>query len=520
MRLFRADIRSLRWQINLILGLGTGVVTVTTMLLVSGFLVNQLKEGMKQKSRAVASLLSANLGAAVEFDDKEAAVEAFSGLTQDGEFEYAKVVTKKGAVFATLGKLPRWRGFRVSRSDFPEILEKNGSIHTSRPIVRGDQLLGHLQIGYSLSAIMDRSSDIRVGGIVVCALLILALTFYFSYAMNRTIVRPMSQMASFVHEVGDGDLRKTKFTSTGSIEIDRLASSFDRMAKALQKQVIAIKGLTRDMSETSREGADAVANLASSATEQASAVTETAATVQEMETSSESAANNANRIVEAAGKSSEASTRGRQAVTAAHNIMLKIREDSQGISDKSADLLASVEEVGSIIGSVTAIADQSKILAVNASIEAAKAGEYGSGFAVVAQEVKDLAEQSKEATVQITSALNAIRVAIENVVGTAGAGAQRTEEGVTMIANSGAIMNDLGEAIRENSEGANIISANVKQQTIGLKQIGTAIGQIKTVAEENTGISRTIEQIVGRMDSGMKELLELTDRWQVPEKPD
>ena len=352
-------------------------------------------------------------------------------------------------------------------------------------------------------------------GAFVFGILVITLGVYF---IGHTATKPIFKLVSAAESIADGDLERIDASaeSSGSVEIDRLAASIDRMALALQKQVLAIKNLILNMSESSRQVTGAVSNLASMATEQASAVTETAATVEEMERTGENAAGNAKRIVEAAGKSSEASTRGRQAVTAAHDIMLKIREDSQDISDKSSDLLTSVEEVGSIIGSVNAIADQSKILAVNASIEAAKAGEYGAGFAVVAQEVKELAEQSKEATVQITGALNSIRIAIENVVVTAGAGAKRTEEGVAMIANSGAIMNDLGEAIRENSEGANIIASNIKQQTIGLKQIVTAVSQIKSVAEENKGISQSIEQIANRIDIGMKELLELTDKWRMP----
>ncbi len=518
----------MKWKLTL------GVLIVLIPLgVIIGFFFHYLNaESDKKLFDAYRERARANANAASELIGFEMAAELtgeidtkLKGFVSEHREVYSlSVLDRKKKTYVALGATIN---AKVLVKKFPKSKKNGGSITVADDLVVAlspirspddQRTLGYVLYTESLAEHYSLRRLVNWGGIVAFVLGILVITLGV-YFIGHTATKPIFKLVSAAESIADGDLERIDVTDkrAGSVEIDRLATSIDRMAVALQKQVLAIKSLTLDMSESSREVTGAVSNLASSATEQASAVTETAATVEEMERTGENAAGNANRIVDAAGKSSAASTRGRHAVTAAHDIMLKIREDSQGISDKSSDLLASVEEIGSIIGSVTAIADQSKILAVNASIEAAKAGEYGAGFAVVAQEVKDLAEQSKEATVQITSALNAIRAAIENVVVTAGAGARRTEEGVTMIANSGAIMNDLGEAIRENSEGANIIASNIKQQTVGLKQIGTAIGQIKSVAEENKGISRSIEQIANRMDTGMKELLELTDKWKVPQ---
>jgi methyl-accepting chemotaxis protein len=194
--------------------------------------------------------------------------------------------------------------------------------------------------------------------------------------------------------------------------------------------------------------------------------------------------------------------------------MIQIKDDSQKIAEKSRLLLSQLEEVGNAIGSVNGIAEQSKILAVNASIEAAKAGQYGSGFAVVAQEVKDLAQQSKEATFQITGSLVAIRQAIEAMVGMAQAGEDRTADGAKMIRNAGAIVNDLSEAIRENSDFANVIATTVNQQTTGLTQIATAIDEINKSASENQTVSKTVEQSAREVLDTLIQLEELTDNWR------
>ncbi|MCP4601882.1 MAG: methyl-accepting chemotaxis protein [Proteobacteria bacterium] len=340
------------------------------------------------------------------------------------------------------------------------------------------------------------------------------------FLIGHQSAQPIFRLVKAAQRIADGDLKNIEVEATGYVETTRLSGSIKSMAVALQKQVIGIKTLTNKISNTSRDVAGTMSQLASSASEQAAAVTETAATVEEMEQAGKSAAVNANQIVDAADKTTEASIRGREAVTRTNEIILRIKDDSQDISDKSKNLLSAVEEVGNIIRSVNSIAEQSKILAVNASIEAAKAGEYGSGFAVVAQEVKDLAQQSGDATLQITGTLTAIRQAIENMVETSQNGKERTEEGVNMITNAGAIMNDLGEAIRENSEFANVIATNINQQSVGLTQIATSIEEINSTALENQNISRKIVETTNQLTDSFDLLGETVDVWRTPDVED
>lgn len=349
------------------------------------------------------------------------------------------------------------------------------------------------------------------------AVLGLLIIMFGAYWLGHRTATPLNKLVAAAQRIADGNLEHVEIEALGSMETKRLSASIQSMAQALQNQVIAIKAITKDVSGVSREVASAMTHLASSASQQAAAVTETASTVEEMEKAGKSAGGNAKQIVEAAEKTTEASIRGRNAVETTSEIILMIKDDSNDISEKSKNLLSSVEEVGNIIGSVNAIAEQSKILAVNASIEAAKAGEYGSGFAVVAQEVKDLAQQSKDATLQITDTLTAIRQAIENMVNTAQSGEERTDEGVRMIANAGAIMNDLADAIRENSDFANVIATNINQQTVGLTQIATAIEEINSTALENQDISRKIEHSTRSMTSSVDKLSELVGKWRTPE---
>jgi methyl-accepting chemotaxis protein len=355
---------------------------------------------------------------------------------------------------------------------------------------------------------------ILVGAIVLAVILGLALIVFGAVFVGRRAAAPINRIAATAQQMASGDLRRLEFAEETIRETNNLSEAVSKMATALREQVESTKGLALEASDMSREVAAAMAHLATSAAQQAAAVAETASTVEEMEKAGRSVAENARQIVDAADKTTEASIRGRQAVDTTSEIILKIKNDSQDISGKSKTLLANVEEIGNIIGSVNAIAEQSKILAVNASIEAAKAGEYGAGFAVVAQEVKDLAQQSKEATEQITKTLTGIRHAIEGMVGMAAAAERRTDEGVKMVANAGAIVNDLSEAIRENSEFANVIFSAITQQTLGLTQIASAVEEINSSAAENQRISRKMEQGTQHMSESLQSLSELVGRWK------
>jgi methyl-accepting chemotaxis protein len=389
-------------------------------------------------------------------------------------------------------------------------------IGLSAVTVESGGIIGYTAVVQSIEEYRKQKSSVYVflfASGIVGIILMAASAFYIS----TRLVGPINAVLGASERIADGELDRLDFDTTGFHELDRLSTSVKRMADALRSQILAIKGLIEGIRDISLNTEGTTNNLASSAAEQAAAVNETAATVEEMEKAGQSSAVNAKHIVAAAEKTAEASKRGRETVQKTYEIIMQIKDDSHDLSEKSKNLLNAVEEVGNIIQSVNSIAEQSKILAVNASIEAAKAGEFGSGFAVVAQEVKDLAQQSKDATLQITGTLTGIRSAIETMVSTALRGKERTGEGVNTIANAGSVMNDLSEAIRENSDFAKLIATNIQQQTIGLTQIAAAIEEINTTALENQGISRTIAHGTKSMNDSLGRLTDLVGGWRIKE---
>lgn len=403
------------------------------------------------------------------------------------------------------------QNIRSVEHDITYFLDVNA--YAGTPITVEGEVIGYLLYARSIKEYRDELTFYKLG-MGAAMLLVLFLQLAAVFLIGSRMGRPVTQLAETASQIAAGDLTRAITIPKGAVkEITALSNAIAEMSKAIRDQVTLIKSLTSQASVVSQNVARAMSHLASSASEQAAAVSQTATTVEEMEKSGKTVVDSVRKIVDAAERSAEASNRGSQAVATASGIIVKIRDDSTNVSSHSRMLLTHVEEVGNIISSVNAIAEQSKILAVNASIEAAKAGEFGSGFAVVAQEVKNLAGQSKEATEQITKTLTAIRHSVETMVRLSRDGEERTSLGVASVANTGAIVNDLSDAIQEASEVANAIEASVNQQSTGLSQIASAMDEINISATENQKISQSIEQSTAEMTRALDELSVLVDVW-------
>ncbi len=510
--------RSLRWRINLILATGTGVVAITATLLISKFLVDQLQEGLEEKSKALATLLSTNLSAAMEFDDKTAAEETMKGLEQDSQFKYAVIVNQDGGEFATLGKIPTQEGFFISSSNKLKIYQKIGMIHVVYPIVSGDKPIGRLQLGFSLREILDRSFKIRFGGIVVCAILILALTLYFAYAMNRTIVRPISEMIDFVQKIGEGDLRRVTFSSKkakDTMEISLMRNALEETTKSFRQNVQLIQLASNEFGAIADEILASSSQLSNTATRQVDGVMEAFTTAKKMESTGEETAGSAKTISGTAETSVKVSGEGLSVVSDSVSQFHSVRDQVQTIVEAVDKLNAQLTQIDSIIISVSNVAKQSQLLAVNASIEAAKAGEAGLRFAVVAREIKNLAVQSKNATDTVRRTLGNVKKGIRNIAEASENGRRRASRGMMSIENGGKVIKRLAEVINNTAKAARQISSNTEVQVVGLREMSGAMFQIDDLSKSNLVAVREIEKYGEKLNDKAREMEQLVSRFQI-----
>jgi methyl-accepting chemotaxis protein len=183
----------------------------------------------------------------------------------------------------------------------------------------------------------------------------------------------------------------------------------------------------------------------------------------------------------------------------------KIRVQMETIADTTVRLSEQTQAISQIVATVEDLAAQSNLLAVNASIEAAKAGEQGKGFAVVAQEVRTLAEQSKNATGQVRTILADIQKATSAAVMATEQGSKAVDAGVKQSAVAGKSIQSLSDTIVEAAQAATQIAASSQQQLIGVDQVASAMESVKQARAQNADSAKQLEAAVHNLkDLGQK----------------
>ena len=254
-----------------------------------------------------------------------------------------------------------------------------------------------------------------------------------------------------------------------------------------------LRASVTQLSTSSAEILATTTQVASGAAETATAVSETTVTVEEVKQTAQLASQKARSVSDSAQKASQVSQSGRKSVEETIQGMQRIQEQMESIAESIVRLSEQGQAIGEIIASVNDLAEQSNLLAVNAAIEAAKAGEQGKGFAVVAQEIKSLAEQSKQATTQVMTILGDIQKATSAAVLATEQGSKAVEAGVRQSAESGESIRLLADSISEAAQAATQIAASNQQQMVGMDQVALAMENIKQASLQNVAGTKQAE---------------------------
>jgi len=206
---------------------------------------------------------------------------------------------------------------------------------------------------------------------------------------------------------------------------------------------------------------------------------------------------------------------GKQATQDTAERMELIRQQMESIGETVIRLSDHSQAIEDIIAAVQDLADQSNLLAVNASIEAARAGEQGKSFAVVAHEIKSLADQSRQATEQVRSILHETRKWVNAVVMATEQGGKAVQAGVEQSAAAGESINALAESIVESSQAAAVIDSSSQQQFAGVDQVSLAMGNIGQAMRESLDGTTELEAAAKRLDDLGGQLRKLVERYRV-----
>ncbi|WNG25319.1 HAMP domain-containing protein [Cystobacter fuscus] len=395
------------------------------------------------------------------------------------------------------------------------VLETFAPIVSSWPGAPPDAIerVGSVQVGLELS-VLEKAVSRMVVRVLGLGVLTLAGCLVVVSVLCRMLIIPLERLARAAAGLAAGDLRQ-QIESSGIDEVGDLARSFATMAEMLTNLLKDLRSAAADMEREATNVLATSSQQSAMANEQASAIHETGATVAEIAQTSRQATSFADTVITGASRSDSLSAEGQKVVDESVAAMEKLSEQVKAIALAITDLNEQTLQIGDIITTVKDVAEQSNLLALNASIEAAKAGDQGRGFAVVAMEMRTLAEQSKMAANQVRALLGEVQKGTRAAVMATEEGSRRALAAMELAQSAGAAIKGLSDLIRDSSSAARQIAGNTRQQTIGVEQIAVAMNELTIAMQDNVEGTKRIEQVAGNLSNLSRRFSDLVGKYQL-----
>jgi methyl-accepting chemotaxis protein len=521
---------SLRTKILAITGVSG---TLVMIILVAAFSL-QMRESLKAESakRATAASqeLAHHLAIATWARDEVSLVRATTAtLRNNPDMAYVVVRDRQGEILgnarvprlvsqALLPSLPAKGserelyvgGRRVLETSAPVVFEPRASSADGNP---SPTQVGTVQVGLELEVLDQTVSLMALRGLGV-GLVVLVGCLLVVAALARVLIVPLERLARAAAGIAAGDLRQ-QIDISGTDEVGDLARSFATMAEVLATLLKDLRGAASDMEREATNVLATSSQQSAMANEQASAIHETGATVAEIAQTSKQATSFADTVISGTSRSDALSAEGQKVVSESVAAMEKLSEQVKAIALAITDLNEQTLQIGDIITTVKDVAEQSNLLALNASIEAAKAGDQGRGFAVVAMEMRTLAEQSKMAANQVRALLGEVQKGTRAAVTATEEGSRRALAAMELAQRAGEAIVGLSDLIRDSSLAARQIAGNTRQQTIGVEQIAAAMNELTIAMQDNVEGTKRIEQVAGNLSTLSKRFSDLVGKYQL-----
>jgi methyl-accepting chemotaxis protein len=342
----------------------------------------------------------------------------------------------------------------------------------------------------------------------------LALTGFLGIATRLSITRPFSEFQRLVTSVGDGDLTQ-KSVREGSDELGKLGHGLNRMVTRMRNMATQTRAVTEKLKSATMDILAASKEQSALTGQQVAAYQETNATMQEVSKSGIQIVERAEQVTVTAEAVSNANTSGLDAIQKANQTVEAIHEQAEAVAQNIVSLSEKTQAVGDILATVNDIAEQSHLLALNAAIEAAAAGEHGRSFSVVAGEIKNLADQSKSATVQVKTILGDIQKEINTSVMLTEEAVKRVDLGKHQADVTASAIRNMAANIDQSVQAFQQIVAGTNQQQLGIENVMQALKDLSKASEQAASSTRQTEKAAANLTDLSAQLGTATEGYRL-----
>ncbi|MDR3351558.1 MAG: methyl-accepting chemotaxis protein [Zoogloeaceae bacterium] len=336
-----------------------------------------------------------------------------------------------------------------------------------------------------------------IAGALVLIVLLIAVVFFTSRAW---VSRPLAQTIAVLEEIAQGNLT-VAIAAHGNDETGRLLAATALMRQQMRDALVNIQDAAGKLAESAQQLVGAADEVATQSTRQSEAATTMAASIEEMHASIEHVSANAQAASQVSSDSDTVSREGAGVIQQAVDSMNRIAGTVRATSGAVGALEQESQSISSIVRVIQEIAEQTNLLALNAAIEAARAGEQGRGFAVVADEVRKLAERTSSSTQEINALIQRILSGTADTVTRMEAGVRQVEEGVTYAAQAGKRIGNIRESASQVSEAITAISQALIQQSSATTSIAQSVEHIADMADRNSQMAQDSARLAAELET-------------------
>ncbi|MDO9617186.1 MAG: methyl-accepting chemotaxis protein [Pseudomonas sp.] len=335
--------------------------------------------------------------------------------------------------------------------------------------------------------------NLSISVLLIALLIGLAQVFYFIRLMSRQLGAEPGELEEISAHIAEGRLGGK---TLGNQVMTGVMKSVQSMRRGLQDMIGNIGEASEQIECATLQLAASSEQVLTSANVQSDTASAMAATVEQLAVSINHIAENAQQTYDMAKKAGDMTDAGIQVMARATTEMHKIAELVAESSQDVETLAAQSRNISAIVDVIRGIAEQTNLLALNAAIEAARAGEQGRGFAVVADEVRSLAGRTAHSTTEIIALVDAIHSGMHKAKNSMAAGCERVSIGTQLVDQAGSSMTGIRLALNESLQAVSVISLSLQEQRAASEQVAMSVERVAQIVEENSAAQGGIVQAI------------------------